>query len=102
MSDLIYINEDAVENDASCISGAASYFMNDKLVPSDSRTTLTANTAGQQAYANSQQVIEILGENLEREVTNIRSIGATFKEYDTMMAELLRNGTRYPILKSAD
>lgn len=102
MSDMIYINDEAVENDAAGISGAASYFMPDALVPSDERTTITANTAGQEAYANSQQVISTLGENLEREVSNIRSIGASFTQYDVMMANLLRNGMRYPVLTSGE
>lgn len=94
----IYINDEAVENDASGISGTASYFMADVLVPQDSRTTLTANIAGQQAYSNSQQVISVLGQNLEREVSNIRSIGASFTQYDTMVADLIRSGMRYPVL----
>lgn len=102
MSDMIYINDEAVENDAAGISGAASYFMIDALVPSDSRTTLNANAAGQQAYADSQQVIATLGANLEREVKNIRSIGASFTQYDTMMAELLRSGTRYQVWTSVE
>ena len=102
MSDGNNINDEAVENDASGISGAAAYFMMDALVPSDCRTTLTANAMGQQAYANSQQVISALGENLEREVTNIRSIGATFTQYDVMMAALLKSGVRYPVLTSGE
>lgn len=102
MSDTICINSEAVENDATGISSAASYFMMDALVPADVRTTLTANAAGQHAYANSQQVIATLGENLEKEVTNIRSIGAAFVEYDTMMAELLKGGSRYPMWISAE
>lgn len=97
MANDIYINDEAVENDASGVSGAASYFMIDMLVPQDSRTTLTANIAGQQAYYNSQQVISTLGENLEREVSNIRSIGASFTQYDTMMADLISSGMRYPV-----
>lgn len=98
MSNGIYINDEAVENDASGIAGTASYFMVDMLVPKDSRTTLTANTSGQQAYHNSQQVISVLGQNLEREVLNIRSIGASFTQYDTMMADLISSGMRYPVL----
>lgn len=92
MLDGIYINDEAVEKDAAGISGAASYFMTDALAPVDGRTTITANVAGQQAYTNSQQVISILGENLEREVTNIRSIGASFTQYDDMVAELIKSG----------
>lgn len=102
MSNGIYINDEAVENDATGISGAASYFMIDTLIPVDGRTTLTVNMAGQQAYTNSQQVISTLGENLEREVTNIRSIGASFTQYDVMMAELIRSGMRYPVWTSTE
>lgn len=102
MSDMIYINDESVENDAAGISGTVAYFMMNTLVPSDGRTTLTANVAGQQAYANSQQVISILGENLEREVTNIRSIGTSFTQYDAMMAELIRSGMRYPAWTAED
>lgn len=102
MSNGIYINDEAVENDATGISGAAFYFMIDTLIPVDGRTTLTVNMAGQQAYTNSQQVISTLGENLEREVTNIRSIGASFTQYDVMMAELIRSGMRYPVWTSTE
>ncbi len=102
MSNGIYINDEAVENDATGISGAASYFMIDTLIPVDGRTTLTVNMAGQQAYTNSQQVISTLGENLEREVTNIRSIGASFTQYDVMMAELIRSGMRYLVWTSTE
>ncbi len=98
----IYINDEAVENDATGISGAASYFMIDTLIPVDGRTTLTVNMAGQQAYTKSQQVISTLGENLEREVTNIRSIGASFTQYDVMMAELIRSGMRYLVWTSTE
>lgn len=102
MSNGIYINDEAVENDATGISGAASYFMIDTLIPVDGRTTLTVNMAGQQAYTKSQQVISTLGENLEREVTNIRSIGASFTQYDVMMAELIRSGMRYLVWTSTE
>ncbi len=98
----IYISEEAVEKDAEKISGAAAYFMPDALVPTDGRTTLIANSAGQQAYAAAQQIIGTFGENMEREVTNIRSIGASFTQYDAMMAELIRSGTRYPVWTSAE
>ena len=63
---------------------------------------MTANAAGQQAYALSQQVIAVLGENLDREVTNIRSIEIAFTQYDSMMAALIANGSRYPVLTSMD
>ena len=100
MSDDICINYQAVEKDASLISGVAEYFRKNALVPEDAKTTLTANSAGKQTYNHSQEVIALLGENMEREVLNIRGIGVTFKQYDEMLTELMKSGMRYPVITS--
>lgn len=38
---------------------------------------------------------------MEREVSNIRSIGAEFEIYDNMMEKLLENGYRYPTIEAS-
>ena len=46
MSEEIKINQTSVENDATVLSGAAAYFEEVALIPSDEETTLTANGNG--------------------------------------------------------
>lgn len=102
MSGEIRINDAAVEEEADAISGAAAYFMEDLLIPSDSKTTITANAKGQEAFAKAQKLIASFGSSMEQEVDNIRSLGAVFQEYDDMMGELLENGYRTPVITTME
>ena len=89
MSGIIDINYEAIESDSNEITEVSSLLILEALSPLDTQSTIVANTASQNAYIHSQYLIRMLGNNLEKEVTNIRGIGATFKEYDTMTAQLL-------------
>ena len=94
MSDIININYEHIETNANGITGASSLLTLEALSPLDTQTTISANAASQNAYIHSQYLVRMLGKNLENEVANIRSIGATFAEYDTMMAQLLECKTQ--------
>lgn len=98
MSEKIKINQTSVENDATILSGAAAYFKEVALIPSDGETTLTANGNGQSNFGKSQKLIASFGAAIEKEVGNVRQLGATFEEYDSMMSQLWENGCRYETL----
>ena len=92
MSKEIKVNQLAVEANVEAISGATQYFEAVALTPSDNRTTITANAKGQAAYAKSQEIKKSLGDAMKHEVSNIRSLGVTFQQYDDMLSELWENG----------
>lgn len=98
----IKVSESNVEQDAINIEGAGWYFKEDYLCPSDTKSTITVNATGKNAFAESQTVIAQFGQAMEREVCNIRSIGAEFKEYDQMMTQLWKNGQRFQTISSAE
>ncbi len=99
MHENIKVNEISVEYDATLISGIAQYLKEDILCPLDNRTTITANKKGQETFAKAQKVIACFGEAMEKEVLNIRNMGAAFVEYDELMARLIEDGLRYPMIK---
>ncbi len=88
----IRVNQAAIEANVEAISGAASYFDEAALTPVDSKSTVTANTRGQEAYAKFQKVKNKFGNAIKQEVNNIRSLGVTFQEYDEMLSELWEKG----------
>lgn len=94
MSGIIDINYEAIESDANKITEASSLLILGALSPLDTLSTISANATSQNSYIHSQYLIRMLGRNLENEVTNIRSIGASFAEYDSMMAQLLECKTQ--------
>lgn len=98
MSEEIKINKAAVENDTAVLSGAAAYFQEVTLIPSDGETTITANGNGQNNFSKAEKLISSFGAAIEKEVGNIRQLGAAFEEYDEMMSQLWENGCRYETL----
>ena len=80
------------EVNVEAISGAARYFDEVALIPSDSRTTITANVKGQAAYAKSQNLKKNFGDAMKQEASNIRNLGVTFQQYDDILSELWENG----------
>ena len=53
-------------------------------------------------YGYAQQGIELLGQTLDGDVHNIRSLNLSFSQFDEMMGKLAQHGTRYPVIKAAD
>lgn len=88
----IRVNQAAIEANVEAISGAASYFNDAALTPVDSKSTVTANARGQEAYAKFQKMKNKFGNAIKQEANNIRSLGVTFQEYDEMLSELWENG----------
>lgn len=84
----IKVNHAAVEAGVTAISGAVHYLESVTLNPSDTRTTITANAKGQQAYAKSQQVLQCMQNAMEQEAQNIKSLGVTFQQYDEQLKEI--------------
>lgn len=95
MSEEIKISQAAVDKNEQALSGAATYFQEAALVPADSKTTLTANGAGQDSFGTSERLLATMGEIIEKDAGNIRQLGASFQEYDEMMSKLWENGCRY-------
>lgn len=92
MSKEIKVNHGAVETNVEAISGAIQYFEQVALNPSDGKSTITANAKGQEAYGKSPKVKKIFGDAIQKEASNIRSLGVTFQQYDEMLSELWEKG----------
>lgn len=100
MADKIKVGKELVENYAVGIKGATAYFTVSPLLPSDNRSTIYANGRGQEAYYHSQDVVSFLGNCLEREAKNIRSISKEFEEYDQLLATLWEKCPRNPMIQA--
>lgn len=102
MQNEINVNHEYVDEIANQIETAKSYFRYVPLVPQDSKTTLSANSRSKETYGYAQQGIELLGQTLEFDVQNIRSLNLSFSQFDEMMGKLVQRGSRYPEIKSID
>lgn len=89
MGNSIKINYEAVETDASQIEEVASFFQESSLNPDDCFTTLAANENVHLIFVEAQNLYVSLGEAIDREAVNIRSIGNEFEEYDAMIADFV-------------
>lgn len=93
MTQNIKINQTAVKGNSESISKTAQYLKEETLSQKDNSTTLTANGKGQEVYDKSQKLLVALGQALDQEAVNIRSLGVTFQEYDEMMTKLRKSGS---------
>lgn len=91
MAEEVKVSDVKVENHASQIEGISAYFCGSSLSARDSKTTIKGNAQAKLAFDNAQRMLTNFGKNMEREVSNIRSVGATFEQYDELMSELLNN-----------
>lgn len=91
MSKEIRVNQAAVEANVEAISGVNQYLEETALTRADNRTTVTVNAKGQETYAKSQKVKKNLGNMMQQEAVNIRSLGVMFRQYDNMLSELWEN-----------
>ncbi len=98
MAEGIHINHEKAKEDAMGVKSAAVYLQSVPLVPQDMRTTLPANAKGKRAYSRSQDEIFRLGTLLDLEAENIRSLNVAFEEFDRMLGEFEKNGSRYPVI----
>ncbi len=89
MSGYIKINYEAVKADASQIEDTSSVFQPASLNPDDTVTTLKANENIHSVYLEAQDLIVLLGEAMDREAVNIRSMGREFEEYDDLIADFM-------------
>ena len=88
MSKGIKVNNGHVNEVATQIETAKSYFRHVPLVPQDSKTTISANSKSKEAYGYAQQGIELLGQTLDGDVHNIRSLNLSFSQFDTITGTL--------------
>ena len=102
MAGEIRVNQHQADESAARIDSGAGYFTNSPLVPQDTRTTIPANANGRAAYGRSQSCMEELGSALDQEVRNIRSLNAAFTEFDEMMGELAKTGSRHMTIRAAE
>lgn len=82
------INLEQSESDAAQIESVSQYLQAELLEPRDAETTLEANGNLHAAFDLSQIVVANLGEAMDKEVLNIRSVGNEFEQYDNMLADL--------------
>lgn len=87
-TDAIFIDFETAEEDIQKIENATTYFQADTLCPSGSTMTLQADANLHAAFEASQSLIAALGEAMDKETANIRSIGVEFQQYDQMLADL--------------
>ncbi len=85
----ITVNSTAVENHAGNIQGISDYFTGHKLENADHKSTIRACSQVRLSYQGSQRIIRNFGKSMDREVSNIRSIGATFRQYDETLKSLI-------------
>ena len=100
MADGLNVNEVQVESDAAGISAATQYFQAVPLSSIDNNSTITANSKGQEAYEKAQSNIAAYGSTLDQDVANIRSLNVSFQEFDNMMGQLSKNGSRVPTISA--
>lgn len=81
-------NVNQTENDASKIKSVSDCFQEDSLNPRDHETTLIANANLHAAFDLSQSLMVSLGAAMDKETSNIRSVGVAFEQYDQMIADL--------------
>ncbi|MBQ8148638.1 MAG: TIGR04197 family type VII secretion effector [Lachnospiraceae bacterium] len=94
MSESIHIHCAEVEEHAGEIATASAYFEEVLLIPSDNKSTISANENVQEGFAETQNALALFGQCLDQEAKNIRSLGLVFQEHDEMMKALLEECTR--------
>lgn len=87
MSD-INVNKSTVNTYSEGVSGTAKGFEYDQLKSTDYETTISAASNGRKAYYSAQRADVLLGNCLEQEAKNIRSLGVAFQQYDEMLASV--------------
>lgn len=88
MSDLGYIkvNKERSDEHADRIDKTVEIFRARSLDPRDDGTTLCANANLHAAFVTAQSLVNSLGAALDKEATNIRSLGADFEQCDNELA----------------
>jgi type VII secretion effector (TIGR04197 family) len=81
------VNQETVNEQADALS-AAVHFETKTLTNIDNESTITANTGGKNAFQSSQATASGLGNALDKEAENIRSLGVSFEEFDQMMSTI--------------
>lgn len=79
-----------VETDAAQIASASSYFCGNTLGSIDGKSTIAGNATSKNAFNLGQMGIVSLGQAIDAEVVNIRSLGLQFEEFDMLMNRLNR------------
>lgn len=87
-TDAIFIDFETAEEDIQQIENATTYFQADTLCPPGSTMTLQVDANLHAAFEASQSLIAALGEAMDKETVNIRSIGVEFQQYDQILADL--------------
>lgn len=82
------VDSDKSEMHAAQVERTIEVFHETPLYPKDEVTTLSANVNLHMAFIEAQSLIGQLGRAMDEEVANIRSIGVTFEQYDTMLGDL--------------
>ena len=91
MSGGIQISKPITDEESQNIDDAAKHFEGKTLSSKDTQSTITANAAGQEAFAQSQNVVTQFGTALQEDAGHIHDLGARFEEFDQMMAEFNKN-----------
>ncbi|MBE5919048.1 MAG: TIGR04197 family type VII secretion effector [Pseudobutyrivibrio ruminis] len=90
----INVSQSNVSTQSSSVDSAASYLEMKDLSSKDSKSTISANGNGKQAYLEGQLLLQSLGETLDAEASNIESLGEDFKQYDEMLSGFWELGER--------
>lgn len=87
----ISVDKNKADEESRKIKNAAEYFEGQELSSKDTVSTITANAAGQNAFAQSQNVTSRFGTALQEDAGHIHELGAKFEEFDQMMEKLNKN-----------
>ena len=97
-ADEIVVNQNDVDTYSDEYHGAAIYLTADTDINIDSKSTISAKQNSVDAYLIGESLLENLGVHIDKEASNIRETGLTFKQYDEMLAGFEGNGYRVPTL----
>lgn len=95
-------SKNEVNEKVSQLKDAKTFFQENILCPTDDDTTLSVNAKSKKSYADSQKLIAMLGQNIDKEAENMKSIGEKLNEYDIMLTDLWKDGYRYSTISAGE
>ena len=94
---IVKVDYDDVENHVGDYTRAA-FLLQPRYSLSAGKSTIQAKGNAEFSYRTSQTVLGSLGVGLDNEAAVIRETGATFKEYDEMLANMEGEGFRFQVI----
>ncbi len=100
MSDIVNISKDEMDETGREMEQLMNLLQEKKLGSCDDRSTIVANENSKTAFTNSQQTKSLFAQYLSEEANRIKGLGATFDEYDQMLADIFQQQASETIKKA--